>query len=144
MICEMSDEEIIEIVKAHKDGKAIEFSVIGTDNWNLIDKPCWDFTEFRYRVKEKHSECEIKPFKNVVEFIRYWQRARERVLGKDGCLDVGGIWLSLKDNDRIQHMVTAIDWVGNLVFVDNYWCNMRDLTIEFCFSDGSPCGVIND
>lgn len=144
----MTTKEKVEVMNAYLDGKRIQFAYIGSDEWSdyVLKKaePSWSFDVYDYRVKPECDKREMRPFKDVVEFTRYWQKARGRALEKDGCFNVGGIWLSLKDNDRVQHMITSIDWFGNLVFVDGYWCSMRDLAIEFCFSDGSPCGVIND
>ncbi len=48
----MSDEDIIRVVQAHKEGKKIEIrmnSGIG-DNWHVDGRPRWNFPEFDYRV----------------------------------------------------------------------------------------------
>ncbi len=44
-------ESIIEVIKAHKDGKEIEISETGTDIWTLCKNPLWNWVNFKYRIK---------------------------------------------------------------------------------------------
>lgn len=59
----MTDQEIIDVVKAHQNGKLIQYK--GTDGiWHdCIDKPMWDF-RIDYRVK---PELKYRPYKNAEE-----------------------------------------------------------------------------
>lgn len=45
----MTDKQIIEVIKAHKEGKEIEVFVEGS--WLSIRKPEWNFHTFNYRIK---------------------------------------------------------------------------------------------
>lgn len=48
----MSDDEIIAVVQAHKEGKQIErhYFEWSDDHWVKDDFPSWDFCKCRYRV----------------------------------------------------------------------------------------------
>lgn len=52
----MSDDEIIRVVQAHKDGKRIEcrHTLLG-EQWRECD-PMWSFMSFDYRVKPEPRE----------------------------------------------------------------------------------------
>ncbi len=46
----MTDDEIIAVVQAHKEGKRIEVSGPNGGNWSVTSKPQWDFQNLDYRV----------------------------------------------------------------------------------------------
>lgn len=51
----MTDDEIIAVVKAHKEGKQIQAAIFGFEHeeasWHDTPNPCWDFRNLYYRVK---------------------------------------------------------------------------------------------
>ena len=49
----MGEKEIIDVVQAYLNGEAIEFKLRNSKNWNLADRPTWDFTCFDYRVRRE-------------------------------------------------------------------------------------------
>lgn len=46
----MTDDEIIAVVQAHRDGKQIEFRFCGGGNWHDAPDPEWNFSHRDYRV----------------------------------------------------------------------------------------------
>ena len=47
----MSDDQILEVVQAHKEGKKIQVLAIHSDlGWQNCDSPSWDFARTNYRV----------------------------------------------------------------------------------------------
>jgi len=51
-------QERIKVMQAWIDGAEIEWQVIGSDNWHLVDSPCELFTwgEGIFRIKPKARE----------------------------------------------------------------------------------------
>ena len=51
----MTPDEIIAVVQAHKEGKEIELQPKGVApmGWAYTTDPVWDFYHFNYRVKPK-------------------------------------------------------------------------------------------
>lgn len=49
----MTDDEILAVVQAHKDGKQIQFRGSLMGYWANLDgyRPPWNFCEYEYRVK---------------------------------------------------------------------------------------------
>lgn len=49
----MSDDEIIAVVQAHKEGKQIEYKIRGSEShvWLSSVAPAWNFYDYDYRVK---------------------------------------------------------------------------------------------
>jgi hypothetical protein len=63
----MTHDEMIEVIQAHKDGKAIE--VFTDDNWREMDrKPSWQFDSYHYRVKSYPKEYWLVPYLNNTGF----------------------------------------------------------------------------
>jgi hypothetical protein len=54
----MTDEQIIEVVTARKEGKNIQFRSFESKHlgWLRNDNPQWDFTAFEYRVIPESSK----------------------------------------------------------------------------------------
>lgn len=47
----MTDQEILAVVKAHSEGKTIQFMTLGVGEWCDTDRPMWNFAVAKYRVK---------------------------------------------------------------------------------------------
>lgn len=65
----MTDEEIIAVVQAHKEGKKIEYRVKGTPrkNWNLTPlNPLWNFQVSDYRVKHEPQVIYVNEYENSI------------------------------------------------------------------------------
>jgi len=56
----MSDDEIIAVVQAHKDGKQIQYRGLSPyHQWHNCrdNSPLWNFPDLCYRVKPEPLEC---------------------------------------------------------------------------------------
>ena len=47
----MTHDEMIEVIKAHKEGKKIQGAQSGCKTWSDTSRPTWNFYEYDYRVK---------------------------------------------------------------------------------------------
>ena len=45
-----SIESMIEVLQAYKDGKKIEYRIVGSTKWSAIDNPQWHFVGCEYRI----------------------------------------------------------------------------------------------
>ncbi len=51
----MTDDEIIAVVQAHKEGKKIEERCHSSSSWRHVTFPRWNFEDCDYRVKKEPS-----------------------------------------------------------------------------------------
>lgn len=47
----MTHEEMISVIKAHAEGKAIEVLIPGSIDWHVTTNPSWNFSGCDYRIK---------------------------------------------------------------------------------------------
>ena len=53
----MTHDEMIAVIQAHKEGKAIQFKRHLRDKWEDVDSdPSWNFPEVDYRIKPSPME----------------------------------------------------------------------------------------
>ena len=52
----MTHDEMIEVIKAHKEGKKLECRTKGIGRWGPTKLPQFDFQKFDYRVKQEPVE----------------------------------------------------------------------------------------
>ena len=55
----MTNEEIIAVVKAHSEGKIIEYKHRNEEEWHIVEKPIWQFDVCDYRTK---PESKLRPY----------------------------------------------------------------------------------
>ena len=121
----MTHEEMISIIRAHMDGKSIEFR--RTDGnypqeWTLCDDVKWNFGACDYRVK---PEPQYRPHKDADEF---WYAVQEH-----------GSWIRTKDFTRLVQVHDIYDR-GCLIFT--VMLTYNELFERYVWADdGSPCGV---
>ncbi len=48
-----STEDKIEVMVAFLNGKTIEWSTVGKEDWTNTNSPTWNWTDFDFRVKEE-------------------------------------------------------------------------------------------
>ena len=67
----MSDDQIVEVVQAHKDGKPIERHTIAwnDDHWVYDDIPSWDFVNIEYRVKPEYQTYIKAIYDQIVDTV---------------------------------------------------------------------------
>ena len=49
----MNTKEMIEVMQAYVNGKEIEYKSKDNDIWFNVDRPCWDWSIYIYRIKQK-------------------------------------------------------------------------------------------
>jgi hypothetical protein len=65
----MTHDEMIEVIQAHKDGKAIQARLAGGGSeWKRNTAPQWNFLSAEYRVKPEPKEYWLVPYKNKLGF----------------------------------------------------------------------------
>lgn len=67
----MKTEEMIEVMQAFVDGKAIEFRPEGSDEWGDVPKPVWDWSCFEYRIKPKVIKKLVLPWDFIDKKYNY-------------------------------------------------------------------------
>tara|TARA_R110000764_G_scaffold40882_1_gene91455 strand:- start:3142 stop:3450 length:309 start_codon:yes stop_codon:yes gene_type:complete len=69
----MTHDEMIEVIKAHKDGKVIQFRPrIVRGEWMTMTKgvaPIWNFDMTEYRVKPEPKEYWLVPYVAMLGFM---------------------------------------------------------------------------
>lgn len=53
------------IGEAWEDGKTIEFKIVGRDSWDvwhLKERPCFDATDWQWRIKPEPPQPKYRPF----------------------------------------------------------------------------------
>lgn len=60
----MNTPEMIEVLTAHLDGKAIEYKEVKSVVWkDASSQPCWNWAEYNYRVKKEVVSLYLVEFK---------------------------------------------------------------------------------
>lgn len=117
----MTDEEIIAVVTAHKEGKTIEVTSKGELNWEVTSNPCWDFVCFDYRIK---PEPHYRPFKDAKEVMEAIKEHGDWVVGFNILriveISKGAIWAGAKPQPK----------------------DFEEAFREYTFADGHPFGKL--
>ena len=121
----MTHDEMIAVIQAHKEGKAIQCRPKKTIKWSETKNPSWDFQSYDYRVAPTPT---WRPF-TMEEYAKHFHRTIDR-RDRDGTLK-SGAWRP-----------TAYD--ENNVSTGDLWITYHDLVhIGHCFIDtGERCGVL--
>lgn len=64
----MTHDEMIAVIQAHRDGKAIEYTY-GKHGWMSATTPSWDFSAYTYRVKPEPREWWVVLAKDKTVFL---------------------------------------------------------------------------
>lgn len=119
----MKIDEMIEVMKAYKEGKPIEFRGKGspmTQKWASADEPIWDWDSLDYRVK---PEPEYVPYDSVLE------------VNRDKWVKKKGIPRLIKINELDLDDIVCVR-------VGYEWVSLEDLFDEYTYDDGTPCGKL--
>ena len=119
----MTDEEIIAVVSAHKEGKTIEVASKGRSNWEISKSPYWNFDFCDYRIK---PEPHYRPFESAEEVME--------------AIKEHGEWIARRLGEKRYHHIRIITnttlWLGNTEFT------LREIYNGYTFSDGTPFGKL--
>lgn len=59
----MTHGEMIAVIAAHRDGKAIQFCSFDMGGeWRDADHPAWDFANYNYRIKPEPREWWVNTY----------------------------------------------------------------------------------
>lgn len=56
----MKIEEMIKVMQHFADGGEVECAEIGFDEWEIANKPCWNWSDYNYRIKEPKQKITIE------------------------------------------------------------------------------------
>lgn len=116
----MTDKEIIEVVKAHSEGKQIQYCNHNDVCWEdcLHNNPIWHFGIYDYRVK---PESKVRPYHSKVECFN--EMLKHEPFG----------WVKTKGTDNYVNL-TIISSTGDF----------EHLFRTFTYVDGSPFGIVEE
>ena len=126
----MTIDEMIEVLQAYKEGKAIQaVPLCDNSGWYDVKKPSWDFSAMEYRIK---PEKKIIPYETFEELYK----DMEEHGGKFGMIvakTIGATW-----NLDAKYIITG--FTDDSIKINDKWINQRWLLNNFTWFDGSPCG----
>lgn len=62
----MNHENMIEVIKAHKEGKKIKWVLNGHDGFCRDDKPGFNFGKYDYEIMPEPLECWVNVYEDFV------------------------------------------------------------------------------
>lgn len=138
----MTDQEIIEIIKAHSEGLTIQYRKIGDKKYVDIEKEeelPWNFMDYEYRVKQ----CKVEAYRTSEEFIDDMKVHGPLLLFNEGSLSethyktyvlpisIRGGWVDVSP---------AVAYTATLS--TSY--SLKAISTEFIWQDGTPCYKITE
>jgi hypothetical protein len=73
----MTDQEIIDVVSAHKEGKIIQYRGRGAITWITTHVCQWYFADYEYRVKPEPITCYANVYPHETTFYSTLKGANE-------------------------------------------------------------------
>ena len=61
----MELKEMIKVMEHFDNDGDIECSKVGQDRWKISNNPCWDWSDYNYRIKKPNVTIEKWLIKNV-------------------------------------------------------------------------------
>lgn len=117
----MTDDEIIEVVQGHKNGKTIQFFLELDREWkNVVGKPTWNFDAITYRIK---PEPKLRPY-TYEEALEAW-KLHKYVKNKTGHFASNILGMQY---DKIK-------------LSENFVC-YQTLLDYYTWEDDTPCGIL--
>ena len=132
----MTTQEKIDVMQAYVDGKQIEFTEVGRDNWREYPQdlvaPFWNWERNNYRIK---PEKKYRPYKDTNEMIADWAKRFGVVNWPSIAMPL--IWLKRKDGGS---KVLVCDFYKNALGTRAEFFHIDVALESFTYLDGSPCG----
>ena len=101
----MTNQEKLDVIQAHIDGKTIEISERTKGMWGTCNFPLFNFTECEYRIKEEPKE--LTPYEQAAE--TYGEEFEVARVYND---DSGYLEFSGPVVDTIETAVARVDFAG--------------------------------
>ena len=136
----MTDDQIIEVVRAHRDGKIIQWCNADKNDWADYQVCCFkdsglnfDFIHYDYRIK---PESKFRPYANAEEFLRAQKEHGPYFKYKEGNKN----WFPPDIIDDEGCHIGVSKWKDNHESsVSYYW-----ICDKFKWQDGTPCGILKE
>ena len=126
----MTDDQIIEVVRAHRDGKIIQWCNADKNDWADYQICCFkdsglnfDFIHYDYRIK---PESKLRPYRDAKEFLNAQKEQGPYI-------------------KTLEHGYQIIISVFNsgIAYVNSEGCiKFSDLSESYTWQDDTPCGII--
>lgn len=120
----MNIDEMIAVLQAYKEGKAIEFRLRNSLVWCKCNLPVWDWLDYEYRVK---PEPRYRPFESAEEVME--------------AIKEHGDWV--RGNGRYYKIVEITDKTilrSNELEPDTLYACLFEYKLTF--ADGTPFGKL--
>ena len=117
----MTNKEMIAVMQAFYDGKEIECSSRGENDWLWTANPMWDWSNNDYRIKPEPPEPKYVPYDSVTE------------VDKDK-------WIKNKGNGILSRIMGIDANEALCVRLIGGWRTLKDLFEYYTYEDGTPCG----
>lgn len=113
---DMTHEQMIEVIQAHKEGKIILFKDKNANSWNETNKPFWDFHDFDYSIKPEDKYIPFTFDTNLVGKTIVNKNSKNRFL----------IYKQAGDGVYISNGLYTYDYLlDNFTFLDNTPCGNK-------------------
>lgn len=129
----MDIKEKIAIMQAYAEGKEIEISEIGENDWSLSCAPTWDWSSFDYRIKPENPKKERRPY--TFDELQS-EIAKGKFIVKT--IEKRQIFTIVEVDSNFHGYGEVINLGGDLTM------NFEQFMLECKWLDGSPCGVIEE
>ena len=78
----MTHDEMIAVIQAHRDGKAIQYRHKCSE-WSPAPQPNWNFSAYDYRIKPEPLECWVNVYPQGVPSIWGSEQDAKRTAGSN-------------------------------------------------------------
>lgn len=119
-------EEKIAIMQAFADGKEIEVSLKGENNWKPASVPVWDWFTDDYRIKPEITLC---PY-------TFEELQAEMAKGKVAVKNIS--WGHIHIIALVSHDHNEYE---EILLSGGNWISYKNLLEFYQWLDGSPCGI---
>lgn len=119
----MTTREMTDIMLAFANGEVIESKLKYDSVWTKNSSPTWNWSEVDYRVKPKP---EVRPYKDAQEFLDAQERHGSYVTNKG-----------------LAYFLPVVV-LPTQVKLNEFMVAYEELSREYWWQDGAPCGVMEE
>lgn len=132
----MTTEEMVNVMKAHTEGKKIQGKAAMSEGWWDDANPTWDWNHNEYRIKPETDESGYRQYENINEML---VDINKRLIAIQHPV-FPGVWLQRTDFD-VQEMIAGIDYANSFVLIGTNWLSLGSVFHQYTYIDGTPFGV---
>lgn len=94
-------KEMIEVMRAFDEGKQIQLLCVD-GSWRDTN-PCWNWSEFNYRIKPEPKEPTYRPYESIDEMVAdYERRFQPKPYSQRPMFTMPLIWVRVKASNEIM------------------------------------------